>query len=199
MTFSIKAVETRYRGYRMRSRSEARFAVFLDALSIRWDYEVETADLGKDGWYLPDFWLPDLGIWIEIKGAAPTFDEQRKARALAIQSENPVYVFFGGMNAPTRAAGPYFRIAEGFRALAYGAIRHVDWARLPYPNYSFVWAECYRCHGVGVVGVGPALEVTGGICPCPETKLAERGPNLNRAYEAARSARFERGENGTPG
>ena len=33
---SIKAIETRYNGYRFRSRTEARWAVFFDAFGIRY-------------------------------------------------------------------------------------------------------------------------------------------------------------------
>jgi hypothetical protein len=63
---SIKAIETVYNGYRFRSRLEARWAVFLDAANIRYLYEPEGFDL--DGLhYLPDFWLPDLQAWVEIK------------------------------------------------------------------------------------------------------------------------------------
>lgn len=64
---TIKAIETCYKNYRFRSRLEARWAVCLDALKVRWEYEPEGFDLGEDGWYLPDFWLPDVKIWIEIK------------------------------------------------------------------------------------------------------------------------------------
>lgn len=64
----IKAIETRYAGCRFRSRLEARWARFFDFLGVRWEYEKEGFDLGKSGAYLPDFWLPDLGIWYEIKG-----------------------------------------------------------------------------------------------------------------------------------
>jgi ribosomal protein S27E len=192
----VKAVETRYQGYRMRSRAEARFAVFLDALGVTWEYEIETADLGTHGWYLPDFWLPGLKAWIEIKGADPTFKEQQKARALAIQSRNPVYIFYGGMGVPTRADGVYFRVGSGTRALAYGAIPHCDWTRLPYPNYSFVWVECRTCQAVDIIGVGPALEVTKPICSCSQSVLTPSGPRLRTAYDVARSARFEHGESG---
>lgn len=51
----MKAIETRYKGYRFRSRLEARWAVFFDALGIKWEYEPEGYDLGEAGWYLPDF------------------------------------------------------------------------------------------------------------------------------------------------
>lgn len=63
----IKAIETVYKGYRFRSRLEARWAVYFDALGVAWEYEKEGFDLGEDGWYLPDFWLPKHGIWVEIK------------------------------------------------------------------------------------------------------------------------------------
>lgn len=55
----IKAIETQYKNYRFRSRLEARWAVFLDTLGIEWEYEREGYDLGDPlGYYLPDFWLP---------------------------------------------------------------------------------------------------------------------------------------------
>ena len=37
----IKAIETVYKGYRFRSRLEARWAVFFDALGIHYRYELE--------------------------------------------------------------------------------------------------------------------------------------------------------------
>jgi len=63
----IKAIETEYKGYRFRSRLEARWAVFFDTLGIAWEYEKEGYDLGKAGWYLPDFWLPEAKTWLEVK------------------------------------------------------------------------------------------------------------------------------------
>jgi len=57
----IKAIETIYNGYKFRSRLEARWAVFFDSAGIRYEYEPEGYDLGDAGYYLPDFWLPDIG------------------------------------------------------------------------------------------------------------------------------------------
>lgn len=51
----IKAIETEYKGYRFRSRLEARWAVFFEMAGIPWEYEPEGIDLGSDGGYLPDF------------------------------------------------------------------------------------------------------------------------------------------------
>jgi len=63
----IKPIETAYNGYLFRSRLEARWAVFFDELGIKYEYEPEGFDLGEHGWYLPDFWLPENNIWVEIK------------------------------------------------------------------------------------------------------------------------------------
>jgi hypothetical protein len=52
----IKPIETRYKGYRFRSRLEARWVVYFDAIGLKWEYEPEGFDLEKYGYYLPDFW-----------------------------------------------------------------------------------------------------------------------------------------------
>jgi hypothetical protein len=78
----IKAIETVYKGYRFRSRLEARWAVFFDALGITWEYEKEGYDLGELGWYLPDFWLPQWGCFAEVKAKQFTEIELRKCEAL---------------------------------------------------------------------------------------------------------------------
>lgn len=36
-----QAIDTRYRGYLFRSRLEARWAVYFDAIGLRWEYERE--------------------------------------------------------------------------------------------------------------------------------------------------------------
>ena len=78
---SCKPIETHYGGYRFRSRLEARWAVFFDALGIRYEYEKEGYKLAS-GKYLPDFWLPDWKMWVEIKGRTPSECEQRLASEL---------------------------------------------------------------------------------------------------------------------
>lgn len=46
---------------------EAKFARFLDRYEIKWIFEPKRFLL-KNRSYLPDFYLPELGIWIECKG-----------------------------------------------------------------------------------------------------------------------------------
>lgn len=73
----IKAIETYYNGYRFRSRLEARWAVFFDALGVRYEYEPE--GFQRNGiYYLPDFLIHDVegihacnwkqDIYVEVKG-----------------------------------------------------------------------------------------------------------------------------------
>jgi hypothetical protein len=63
----LKPIETIYNGYRFRSRLEARWAVFFDALGIEYEYEPEGFDLGDGSYYLPDFYLSKFDLYIEIK------------------------------------------------------------------------------------------------------------------------------------
>lgn len=91
----LKAIETAYKGYRFRSRLEARWAVFFDALEIPWEYEKEGFDLGEAGLYLPDFWLTQFRSFVEIKGQKPTEAEGLKAIALARQGNAMVMLVWG--------------------------------------------------------------------------------------------------------
>ena len=64
----FQARPTTYRGTKMRSRLEARFAQYLDKGDLDWVYEPR-AYAGKGGQYLPDFLIrePRLNIFVELK------------------------------------------------------------------------------------------------------------------------------------
>lgn len=78
---TIKPIETWFDGYHFRSRTEARWAVFFKTAGIRYEYEKEGYAL-PSGWYLPDFFLPDVGFWFEVKGVEPTPHELNLIREL---------------------------------------------------------------------------------------------------------------------
>lgn len=86
----MKAIQTKYKGYRFRSRLEARWAVYFDDAGIEWDYEPEGFDLGEAGYYLPDFYLPKEKLWVEVKAKELNSVEREKAFALSSQSNTPV-------------------------------------------------------------------------------------------------------------
>ena len=63
---TVTPIETVAFGYRFRSRLEARWAVVLDRLGLAWEYEAQGYTTAA-GPYLPDFWLPQRALWIEVK------------------------------------------------------------------------------------------------------------------------------------
>lgn len=86
----IKPIETIYNGYRFRSRLEARWAVFFDALGIEYEYEPEGFDLGNGLYYLPDFLLHNIvpryaqgdelkNVYVEVKGNPNAKDAKKIA------------------------------------------------------------------------------------------------------------------------
>jgi hypothetical protein len=62
----IKSTPTKYKDHNFRSRLEARWAVYLDVIGLDWWYEMEGYQL-PSGWYLPDFWLPQVKMFAEVK------------------------------------------------------------------------------------------------------------------------------------
>jgi DNA-directed RNA polymerase subunit RPC12/RpoP len=167
----LKAIETEYRGFRFRSRSEARHAVFLDCLRIRWTYEAQGYNLGRDCLYLPDFDLIDIGCWLEIKGPPPTASEKRKAVALSSQAGKPVVIFHGEISP---------RMVGDIATTGY----HPD-------NYS--WAACSVCGKVEIIDILAFRSVDCRVCKRRRLFRATTTA-LRQAYIAARSARFEFGE-----
>lgn len=63
-----KSIPTRHAGILFRSRLEARWAVFFDHLSLKWEYETQGFTVDGEP-YLPDFLVfGALGnIWAEVK------------------------------------------------------------------------------------------------------------------------------------
>ena len=76
---TVQPIETVYRGYKFRSRLEARYAVFLDTLGLEYAYEHEGFNLGALGWYLPDFYLPLFDCYAEVKPTVFTYGEFEKS------------------------------------------------------------------------------------------------------------------------
>lgn len=77
---TVQAIETVYKGYRFRSRLEARWAVYLDAMRVEWVYEPEGWVLADGTHYLIDFWLPDLDMYLEIKPLGMSKSDEHAAR-----------------------------------------------------------------------------------------------------------------------
>lgn len=185
----IKAIETEYKGYRFRSRLEARWAVFFDALGLRWEYEKEGFEFDDGTRYLPDFWMLDLGCWIEIKpeiafGSWPD-DGFRELCLLEEQSKNRAVMLCGS---PGRVYELYEK-ENTYQGFVPG-------------DSNYVWCECPYCGSIGIQFDGrSARNNHTDDCPNRHTPNNDKTysydtQKLRDAYDAARSARFEHGENG---
>jgi hypothetical protein len=197
----IKAIETHYRGYRFRSRLEARWAVFFDILGIDWEYEKEGLDL--DGvWYLPDFWLPHMETWIEIK-----------PKIYIPGGDWPDHLMFDYINGQDMNSDiPDFILLSGnpWVDLEYVRTEEIEIKRQKYTRYyvtqevgydyqgfvsfdhRYYWCECPVCGEIGIEYEGRSAR----LCDCIDSDRVhnDASPKLIMAYTAARGARFEHGE-----
>lgn len=212
----IKAIETRYKGYRFRSRLEARWAVWLDALGIRWQYETEGFDLGDGIRYLPDFWLqsidnrpwikgmpPFAGYWLEIKPVPMSEEEEKKLQCLSEQTKHHGYCFAGDPW-PGEFAIHCVTIPGKCQFYAPDVCVMCGGSGLE-PNVS---SHEWRGKVIYLNDYGPCHFCSNGLIPISEWSchlhLAGFFSNLlndipdddstNRAFQIARSARFEHGE-----
>jgi len=84
---AVAAIETKYAGVVFRSRLEARWAHFFDALGVTWHYEPQPYtwhddEAGRRFNYLPDFWVEGwqiggepFDLWVEVKGGTEALAE----------------------------------------------------------------------------------------------------------------------------
>ncbi len=175
-TMTIKPIETRYRGFRCRSRLEARWMVFFDHLGIEYHYEPEGFDLGELGYYLPDFWLPQVEMWAEVKGRPFSPDEGLKCETLAKESGYACLMLDG-----PPAARNYWAHERGYGA--EGGPEYEDYLLYEGRRCWETAGRFYSCTGADSWQVEDYSEHFAGT-------------DGERAINAARGARFEHGESG---
>jgi hypothetical protein len=166
----IKAIETSYKGYRFRSRLEARWAVFFENAKLEWIYEPQGFVVnGKP--YLPDFYLPQFG-YFEVKGTRD-YDESLYLE-FSKQIGKPLFIVFSEIPDPESYDG--YMKGWGFHGKNPEA-----WG----------WSDMFlQCTGCGKTSIQNEAYCTikGNCCE------GEREMPLSGALEAARSARWEHGE-----
>lgn len=126
----IKAIPTEYKGVTYRSKIEARWAVFFDLAGIRVQYEDEAYEL-PSGRYLPDFYIPQLGVFFEVK--PDNWEDFTEQGELHEATGRPVIV----------ALGPPANNLEEYRRSRNGGFL------VPISTYRYfgkVWGDC---HGGG--------------------------------------------------
>lgn len=184
----IKPIETLYKGYRFRSRLEARWAVFFDALGIPWEYEKEGYQLSDGSLYLPDFWLPNQKIWVEIKGEKPEFnyydmlerfcDDIGQALLLAIGLPSDYYTQLFCWDIGNSSAGGPNAWDVTISALHDGQI-HFGIVNI-HPDRT-LYADSEFEKEIQLIRFNDTVKIL---------------PSIWEAAEKAKAARFEHGENG---
>lgn len=175
---TIKPIETKYKGYTFRSRLEARWAVFFDALDIKWEYEPEGFKLSDGTYYLPDFYLPTFssGMYCEVKPIGGDFS---KAKQFCLDSKKRVWKCEGV---------PEYRSYTIFEVYPFDdegnpcELRVVEDCGVP--NHDQAYKE-------NRMFVQPGYENKDGTIP-EEYWM----PHYEHAVEKSHSARFEHGESG---
>jgi len=196
---AIQAIETQFDGYSFRSRIEARWAVFMKTLGVRYEYEKEGYDLGDLGWYLPDFWLPDHNVWLEIKGQYPATTEIERCKALALGTMKVTHLSWAFIPSPSDI------LSDGLELIyTYSPGLFNGKARRWIVHGSAVWCRCPRCGVAGMAHGGDGVELSRqGLCECDfdvtQTQITYDDLEMLQAYEAARKARFATTSSGTGG
>ncbi|MEV6313391.1 hypothetical protein AB0M10_32980 [Streptomyces sp. NPDC051840] len=153
------AVPTPYDGTTFRSRLEADWARTLNLNNIRWEYEPETFTLPSGTTYIPDFRLPDLGTWIEVKG--PNVPRIEKTHEFAQTRDELVLVGYE----PLRDDGP--------RRTRHG---YTNWATAHGPSAYFT--TCVHCGQSQWIRISRRLECRACLVP-----LNHDGTVLHRAHD----------------
>lgn len=91
---AIQAIPTTYNGTTYRSRLEARWALFFSVLNLRSEYELQGYNTTA-GYYLPDFWLPDLRMFAEVKPVPFTREQKAKCAAVSHGTGFPFLLLSG--------------------------------------------------------------------------------------------------------
>ncbi|MHA6764775.1 PDDEXK family nuclease [Streptacidiphilus sp. PAMC 29251] len=207
----IKAIETRYAGHHFRSRLEARWAVFFNALGIPWEYEPQGYEVGPypthvtdngltlaNTRYLPDFWLPAQKVFFEVKGIAPDSDYNDMLHAFTGQSEKDLILAVGSIPDPDtyevscEGTGDFWM--DEFQGTAPCIDERTGAVLGCWDNYR-AWCCCPsgRHYGIEFSGYGDRIP-----CGCSSGGRfsSDDDPSIREAYRAARSARFEHGQSG---
>jgi hypothetical protein len=179
----IQAIQTNWRGYRFRSRMEARWAVFFDALGLEWQYEPQGFVLSTGEPYLPDFYLPkfDGGMYVEVKSEVGDFS---KAIQLSRDLGCKVLLAEGPPNLKT------YEVADN-------TPDHVEWRTRMSAESEIAEPELIEAAfwdkylPTGRNGCDGELRMF--VWP-NDDELVRAQPVVAQAMYAARSARFEHGE-----
>lgn len=203
MSVLIKAIETEYNGYKFRSRLEARWAVFFDALGVEYEYEPEGFELHSGKWYLPDFRLKCYGtrgycgkdpfdLYIEVKPQGRMTQEDADK---IIEFANMPWDENGAWDETKEAESNQILIVGNIPALgcssdsaSLGAYEGMNGVRICPFNYELIDGDYFAAYPAATNGKFYLWGDDSNYINISDIDIVES------AYNAARQARFEHGE-----
>lgn len=194
---NIRPIETYYDGHLFRSRLEARWAVFFNAMGVPYEYEPEGFELGNGMRYLPDFRVkcygkrgdhsgPPFDLYIEVKGKM-TEEDAKKINAFVNlqvvredwgeweQPENHLLIvhMIPNEGCATDVAMSFYDLGSGLYPFNYYTIDGDDFGAYPAATKD----GKFYLFGADSSYINPEDEI-----------------RVENAYREARCARFEHGE-----
>ena len=208
---NLKPIETVYNGYRFRSRLEARWAVFFDALGVEYEYEPEGFKHESGECYLPDFYLCESKTYVEVKANREgAFDELLKATSFV--QDNGIHRLLILSNIPQDRTPniwhyPYIYYHSGRDESMMARAFFMKWEDHGYLQTDFA-VDYYGEKFMRAMRLPKNLEENKFLTPIHDFDMSyfsdefpyaltfhqEDSLGIDKAYEKARQARFERGE-----
>ena len=122
--------------------------------------------------YLPDYFIPHLDAYIEIKLAKnPTHDECLRCCLLAQQTNKDVFMFYEIVGKKNTNAYKYFAGSGAFMPLMR-------------------WTECPTCSVFGITYQGRVSELRCGCCKEKDDVMNDNSHAIQEAVRVVRSERF---------
>ena len=191
--FKIKPKKTKYGLNIFESVLEARWAVFFDCLGINYIYEPECAEVEtgcRIVHHKPDFLLPELRKYIEIKPSKPYRKENIKAAGWSKYIGDIIILF--NLNPPSE------KVENGW------LFSYEEPCCTPIIFEDIWWGECPRCGHIDLEEYGQitscgcfTLDELNKIYEDEQIKCVKISPNFEKserllaAYKLAQSYKFD--------
>lgn len=187
----MRVIPVNYKGRPFRSMTEARWAIFLDAMGIKWEYEKDGYSINGHLGYIPDFYLPELNAWLEVKGEMKEIDKL-KISEFVKQKGEPLIIGYGNIE---------------FKAPQLGFPKSVNFDR---PDMNDQIIQCTMCRKIyfsrrlpeticpvcGTINHPHEAIAIGAITDARFTETARFKGVALTAYNSAISAQNVRGQDG---
>lgn len=137
----IRSIDTEYKGYKFRSRLEARWAVFFDEIGVNWQYETEGFEDENGTRYMPDF-------KVERRSYGPTYVEI-KPKTVSYEPFKRIY-FAGriqtdGTNPSTWRDELFERLAEKHQEFSYAGPDYLSHDTTAYDGVEqYIIERCFQ-------------------------------------------------------